>query len=136
MTPKKMIFFGFFSYFLLSPAAPEARDGRYCNAHRPSVCLSVRPSVHLSVTFSFRTVTQKRIAVFFSKLCRYVHQVMGVCCIVFGIDGMLFEFFLILKNIKFKFCFQNFMFSSRFMLFPTSQKNCVKKFRGGGGGVV
>ena len=27
---------------------------------RPSVCLSVRPSV----TFSFRTVTQKRIAVF------------------------------------------------------------------------
>ena len=29
----------------------------------------------------------------FSKLCRYVHQVMGVCCIVFDIDGMLFEFF-------------------------------------------
>ena len=45
---------------LLSPAAPKARDGRYCNAPRPSVCLSVR----LSVMFSFRTVTQKRIAVF------------------------------------------------------------------------
>ena len=28
----------------------------------------------------------------FSKLCRYVHHVMGVCCIVFDIDGMLFEF--------------------------------------------
>ena len=41
-------------------AAPKARDGRYCNAPRPSVC----PSVRLSVTFSFRTVTQKRIAVF------------------------------------------------------------------------
>ena len=30
---------------LLSPAAPKARDGRYCNAPRPSVCPSVRPSV-------------------------------------------------------------------------------------------
>ena len=30
---------------LLSPAAPKARDGRYCNAPRPSVRLSVRPSV-------------------------------------------------------------------------------------------
>ena len=61
---------------LLSPAAPKARDGRYCNAPRPSVCLSVRPSVCLSVclsvTFSFRTVTQKRIAVFsrnFADMC-------------------------------------------------------------------
>ena len=42
----------------LSPAAPKARDGRYCNA--PPVRLSVR----LSVTFSFRTVTQKRIDLF------------------------------------------------------------------------
>ena len=48
----------------LSPAAPKARDGRYCNAPRPSVHLSVCPSVRLSVTFSFRTVTQKRIDVF------------------------------------------------------------------------
>ena len=45
---------------LLSPAAPKARDGRYCNAPRLSDCPSVCPSV----TFSFRTVTQKRIAVF------------------------------------------------------------------------
>ena len=43
-------------WLFLSPAAPKARDGRYCNAPR----LSVR----LSVTFSFRTVTQKRIDVF------------------------------------------------------------------------
>ena len=42
---------GLFMTFL-SPAAPKARDGRYCNAPR------------LSVTFSFRTVTQKRIDVF------------------------------------------------------------------------
>ena len=62
--------------YILSPAAPKARDGRYCNAPRPSVCLSVcpsvRPSVCLSVTFSFRTVTQKRIAVFsrnFADMC-------------------------------------------------------------------
>ena len=35
----------------------------------------------------------------FSKLCRYVHQVMGVSCIVFDIDGMLFEFFMNFLNI-------------------------------------
>ena len=51
------------------------------------------PPVRPSVTFSFRTVTQKTHCCIFSKLCRYVHQVMGVCCIVFDIDGMLFEFF-------------------------------------------
>ena len=53
---------------LLSPTAPKAREGRYCNDPRPSVRLSVRPSV----TFSFRTVTQKRIDVFsrnFSGMC-------------------------------------------------------------------
>ena len=85
-------------------------DGRYCNALRPSVHLSVCPSV----TFSFRTVTQKRIAVFsrnFAGTC--TKSDMGVCCIVFDIDGMLFEFFM---NFIF---FLNFMFSLRFMLFPT-----------------
>ena len=48
---------------------------------------------------------------------------MGVCCIVFDIDGMLFEFFYeFLKYLKKKFEFfflQNFMFSKRFMIFPT-----------------
>ena len=63
---------------------------------------------------------------------------MGVCCIVFDIDGMLFEFFMtflnIEKNIYFIF-FQYFKFSSRFMLFPTlKKKNGVKKKTGGGGG--
>ena len=30
----------------------------------------------------------------FSKLCTYVHHVMGMCCVVFDIDGMLFEFLM------------------------------------------
>ena len=47
---------------------------------------------------------------------------MGVCCIVFDIDGMLFEFCMNFLNIKI-FFFQYFMFSSRFMLFPTLKKN-------------
>ena len=64
-TVSSFIYYNDFLYGpLLSPAAPKARDGRYCNAPHPSVCLSVRLSVRLSVTFSFRTVTQKRIAVF------------------------------------------------------------------------
>ena len=58
---------------------------------------------------------------------------MGVCCIVFDIDGMLFEFFM-----NFSCYFQHF--SSRFMLFPTLKKEkknwCKKKIRGGGGGVL
>ena len=51
---------------------------------------------------------------------------MGVCCIVFDIDGMLFEFFMNFLNIEKKlnkiFFFQYFKFSSRFMLFPTLKK--------------
>ena len=44
---------------------------------------------------------------------------MGVCCIVFDIEI---------------FFFQNFMFSKRFMLFPTfKKKNWCKKNSGGGG---
>ena len=59
-----------------------------------------------------------------------MHHVMGVCCIVFDIDGMLFEFFMNFLNIEKKnIFFQYFMFSSRFMLFPTLTKS------GGGGGV-
>ena len=47
---------------------------------------------------------------------------MGVCCVVFDIDGMLLDFFMNFLNIEifyFFFFFQYFMFSSRFMLFPT-----------------
>ena len=58
---------------------------------RPSVCPSVRPSVCLSVRPSrlVFALTQKCIAVFSRN-----YQVMGVCCIDFDIDGMLFEFFM------------------------------------------
>ena len=48
----------------------------------------------------------------------------------FDIDGMLFEFVMNFLNIFFVF---NFMFSSRFMLFPTLKKIGVKKNSGGGG---
>ena len=73
-------------HVILSPAAPKARDVRYCNA-----LLSVRPSVCPShLVFALKTH-----CCIFSKLCWYVHHVMGVCCIVFDIDGMLFEFCMI-----------------------------------------
>ena len=67
---------------------------------------------------------------------------MGVCCIVFDIDGMLFEFFMNFLNIEKNkilriFFLQYFMFSLHFMLFRTLKKKLVltKFFRGGGGGV-
>ena len=61
-----------------------------------------------------------------------------MCCIVFDIDGMLFEFVMNFLNIEknkiFKFfCFQYFMFSSRFMLFPTFKKTIGVKNNFGGG---
>ena len=65
---------------------------------------------------------------------------MGVCCIVFDIDGMLFEIFMNFLNIEKKlkkFYFQNFMLSARFMLFPKLKKKIgLKKNSGGGGGGV
>ena len=57
--------------------------------------------VRQSVTFRFRIVTLKTHCCISSKLCmyKYVHHVMGVYCIGFDIDGMLFEIvFEILKN--------------------------------------
>ena len=45
-----------------------------------------------------------------------MHHVKGVCCIVFDIDGMLFEFCMNFLNIK--------------------NKIGVKKFSGGGGGTI
>ena len=59
---------------------------------------------------------------------------MGVCCIVFDIDGMLFEFCMNFLNIE-KKKIQYFMFSSRFMLFPTLKKinKLVYKKKSGGG---
>ena len=55
---------------------------------------------------------------------------MGVCCIVFDIDGMLFEFFMNFLNIE-KKKIQNFVF--QYLLFPALKIN--KKIRGGWGGV-
>ena len=57
----------------------------------------IRSSVR-HVTFSFRTVTRRKHIDVFSR--RYVHHVMGVCCIVFDIDGMLFEFVMNFLNIS------------------------------------
>ena len=64
---------------------------------------------------------------------------MGVCCIVFGIDGMLFEFvmiFLILKKIKFKeFFFSIFQVFFAFHAISNIKKKIgVKKKNPGGGG--
>ena len=62
---------------------------------------------------------------------------MGVCCIVFDIDGMLFEFFMNFFNIE-KYKIKKFFFSKFPVFFAfhaisnISKKNCVKKISGGG----
>ena len=67
----------------------------------------------------------------------FAKYALSECPFIFDIDGILFEFFMNFLNIekKFEFCFQYFMFSSRFILFPILKKNwCTKKlqnFRGG-----
>ena len=67
---------------------------------------------------------------------------MGVCCIVFDIDGMLFEFFMIFLNIeKNKIVIYYFFNISCFLrvscYFQYYKKNWCKKIKisGGGGGV-
>ena len=65
---------------------------------------------------------------------------MGVCCIVFDIDGMLFEFFMNFLNIeknemKFFFSILQIFFAFH-AISNIKQKNwCKQKIRGGGGGV-
>ena len=68
---------------------------------------------------------------------------MGVCCIVFDIDGMLFEFFMNFLNIEKNKILR--IFFSKFHVFFTfhaisnikKKINLVeKKIRGGGGGGV
>ena len=104
---------------LLSPAAPKDRDEKYWNApNRPSVCLSV--------TFSFSTVI-------FSKLSRYVHHVMGVCCIVLYIDWMLFDFFLNfwkLEKCPFTVCMFHFLFLHYMLYFLETFQVPVPCYRG------
>ena len=124
---------------LLSPAAPKVISrgaegpGREILQRPPSVRLSVcpsvrpsvRPSVCLSVTFSFHTSSKTHWCIF-SKLCRYVHHVMGVCCIVFFLYWWnVFEFcmnFLNIEKNKINICFQYLKFSSRFMLFTRRRR--------------
>ena len=84
---------------LLSPAGAVG-PGTGDIATPPSICPSVRPSVCLSVTFSFRTVTQKRITVFSRNFAGTCTKSWGSACIVFEIDGMLFEFCMHFLNIE------------------------------------
>ena len=58
--------------FIISRRRRRPGDGRYCNAPRPSV------------TFGFRTVTQKRIAVFSRNFA-------GTCTMSWG-GGVLYSF--------------------------------------------
>ena len=65
---------------------------------------------------------------------------MGVWCIVFGIDGILFEFFMNFLNIEKKIIWR-FIFSIFHVFFAfhdisnIKKKNCCKKKISGGGGV-
>ena len=68
-----------------------------------------------------------------------MHPVMGVCCIVFDIDGMLFEFFMNFLNIekrKFKehFVYNILCFPSGLCYFQHVKKIGVQKIFPGGGG--
>ena len=64
---------------------------------------------------------------------------MGVCCIVFDIDGMLFEFFMNFFNIE---KFKNIFFSKFHVFFVfhaisnIKKKNICQKNFGGGGGYI
>ena len=61
-------------------------------------------------------------------------SVMGVCCIVFEIDGMLFEFFMNFLNIDFFVSIFHVFFA--FHAISNIKKNIwCKKNPGGGGGV-
>ena len=52
---------------------------------------------------------------------------MGVCCIVFDIDGMLFEFFMNFLNIEKKHFFFKFHVFYTFHAISNIKKNGVKK---------
>ena len=69
------------------------------------------PSACLAVTFSFRTVTRKHIAVFSRNFAGNNLLILMGCCLNFFVNKN--------KNKFYEFCFSHFMFSSRFVLFPT-----------------
>ena len=63
---------------------------------------------------------------------------MGVCCIVFDIDGILFAFFIIFLNIEknkiVRILFSIFHVFFRVLCYFQHKKMMLKNFRGGGGG--
>ena len=66
---------------------------------------------------------------------------MGVCCIVFDIDGMLFDFFMNFLNIErnkiLRICFSIFnVFFVFHAICNINKKNWCTKILGGGGGGV
>ena len=81
---------------------------------RPSVCLYCNSKTHWCIF-------------------QCVHHVMGMCCIVFHIDGMLFEFFMNFLNIEKKKKLNIFFFSIFHVFFAfhaisnITKKNLVKK---------
>ena len=64
---------------------------------------------------------------------------MGVCCVVFDIDGMLFEFFMNFLNIEknkiFFIFFSIFQVLFAFHAISNIKKKLVLKKKSGGGGV-
>ena len=107
--------------FIISRGA----EGRTGDIAMPPVCPSVCPSVCLSVTFSFRTVTQKRIDVFSRNFAGTCTMSWG-CCIVFDIDGMLLEFFMNFLNIE-KIKFKNNFVSIFHVFFAFHAISNIKK---------
>ena len=92
---------------------------------RPSVCLSV----HQSGTFSFRTITRKRIDIFSRNFAGMCTMPLGCAVYFFDIDGMLFECFNISwggGGVTFFFFFRKTLFShfiSRFFAIFNITKN-------------
>ena len=96
-------------FFIISRRRRRPGDGRYCNAPRPSICQS-------RLVFALQL---KNALLYFLETLQVRAPSHGVCCIVFYINGMFAFFKYWKKKIFKKLFFQNFMFSSCFMLFPT-----------------
>ena len=85
---KLFIFFVSQKVTLLSPAAPKARDGRYCSATPPPPTPQGQKTPKFLEKFLHCNLITH--CCIFSKLCRYVHHVMEMCCVVFDIDGCFY----------------------------------------------
>ena len=62
-----------------------------------------------------------------------MHHVMGVCCIVFDFDGMLFDFFMNFLNIEKNIIFRIFVFNISCFLHVLCYFQHLKKNSGWGG---